>query len=242
MDTTENNILLSNNDDELEQEESCSSIGEFELMDNKINEKDWSSSDDDKEITYHHKESSNFKNLDWHQVPFSTSDITWYSMNRHARRKFTKTIWKAVQDEQALRYEIALFKTWLSSSKSSSLTLCTFQDLALTKINNIFTHLIFDKQLSSATNHQTNSIDQFIEDIIMKTISTAETIAENYAEKVNNEKQKVLNNQEKFKKPPTVDSVITAIENRQLNMIQRAQYNIEQILKTIFHENIMTKT
>ncbi|CAF4296692.1 unnamed protein product, partial [Adineta steineri] len=103
MDTTENNILLSNNDDELEQEESCSSIGEFELMNNKINEKDWSSSDDDndndgdddddddddKEITYHHKESSNFKNLDWHQVPFSTSDITWYSMNRHARREFS---------------------------------------------------------------------------------------------------------------------------------------------------------
>ncbi|CAF1434609.1 unnamed protein product [Adineta steineri] len=101
MDTTENNILLSNNDDELEQEESCSSIDDFELMDNKINEKDWSSSDDDndndgdddddddKEITYHHKESSNFKNLDWHQVPFSTSDITWYSMNRHARRDFS---------------------------------------------------------------------------------------------------------------------------------------------------------
>ncbi|CAF4199114.1 unnamed protein product [Adineta steineri] len=166
---------------------------------------------------------------------------TFYNL-KPKQTEISTIIWKAVQDEQALRYEIALFKTWLSSSKSSSLTLCTFQDLALTKINNIFTHLIFDKQLSSATNHQTNSIDQFIEDIIMKTISTAETIAENYAEKVNNEKQKVLNNQEKFKKPPTVDSVITAIENRQLNMIQRAQYNIEQILKTIFHENIMTKT
>ncbi|CAF4280786.1 unnamed protein product, partial [Adineta steineri] len=147
-----------------------------------------------------------------------------------------------VQDEQALRYEIALFKTWLSSSKSSSLTLCTFQDLALTKINNTCAHLIFDKELSSATNHQTNSIDQFIEDIIMKTIYTAETIAENYVQKVNNERQKVLNNQEKFKKPPTVDSVITAIENRQLNMVESAQYNIEQILKTIFQENIITKT
>ncbi|CAF1427977.1 unnamed protein product [Adineta steineri] len=169
---------------------------------------------------------------------------TFYNLKpRQTEIHSAKTIWKAVQDEQALKYEIALFKTWLSSSKSSSsLTLCTFQDLALTKINDIFTHLIFDKQLSSATNHQTNSIDQFIEDIIMKTISTAETIVENYVQKVNNEKQKVLNNQEKFKKPPTVDSVITAIENRQLNMIQRAQYNVEQILKTIFQENNITKT
>ncbi|CAF1588554.1 unnamed protein product, partial [Adineta steineri] len=149
---------------------------------------------------------------------------TFYNLKpRQTEIHSAKTIWKAVQDEQALKYEIALFKTWLSSSKSSSsLTLCTFQDLALTKINDIFIHLIFDKELPAATNHQANSIDQFIEDIVMKTISTAETIVENYVQKVNNEKQKVLNNQEKFKKPPTVDSVITAIENRQLNMIQRA--------------------
>ncbi|CAF1459883.1 unnamed protein product [Adineta steineri] len=168
---------------------------------------------------------------------------TFYNLKpRQTEIHSAKTIWKAVQDEQALKYEIALLKTWLSSSTSSSLTLYTFQDLPLTKINDIFTHLIFDKQLSSTATHQTNSIDQFIEDIIMKTISTAETIGENYVQKVNNEKQKLLNNQEKFKKPPTVDSVITAIENRQLNMIQRAQYNVKQILKTIFHENIITKT
>ncbi|CAF4137034.1 unnamed protein product [Adineta steineri] len=166
---------------------------------------------------------------------------TFYNL-KPKQTEISTIIWKAVQDEQALRYEIALFKTWLSSSKSSSLTLCTFQDLASTKINNTCAHLIFDKELSSATNHQTNSIDQFIEDIIMKTIYTAETIAENYVQKVNNERQKVLNNQEKFKKPPTVDSVITAIENRQLNMVESAQYNIEQILKTIFQENIITKT
>ncbi len=51
-------------------------------------------------------------------------------------------------------------------------------------------------------------------------------------------KKKILNNQEKFKKPPTVDTIITVIENRQLNMVQRAQYNIEQTLKTIFRTNI----
>jgi hypothetical protein len=121
--------------------------------------------------------------------------------------------------------------------------LCTFQDLALTKINDIFTHLIFDKQFSSttihSTNNQTNSTDQFIEDITKHTICTAETIAEYYVQKVNNEKTKLLKNQEKFKKPPTVDTTITAIENRQLNMVQRAQYNIEQTFKAIFQDNII---
>jgi hypothetical protein len=89
-----------------------------------------------------------------------------------------------------------------------------------------------------STNNQKNSIDQFIEHIMKQTISTAEIIAERYVQKVTDEKKKILNNQEKFKKPPTVDTIITVIENRQLNMVQRAQYTIEQTLKTIFRTNI----
>ena len=79
--------------------------------------------------------------------------------------------------------------------------MCTFRDLALTKINDIFTHLIFDKQLSS-TNNQTNSIDQFIEDITNEIISTDETMAEHYVQKVNDEKRKILNNQEQVTRRP----------------------------------------
>ncbi len=71
-----------------------------------------------------------------------------------------------------------------------------------------------------------------------QTISTAEIIAERYVQKVTDEEKKIWNNQEKFNKPPTVDTIITVIENRQLNMVQRAQYNIEQTLKTIFRTNI----
>ncbi|CAF1259282.1 unnamed protein product [Rotaria sordida] len=96
----------------------------------------------------------------------------------------------------------------------------------LTKINDIFTHLIFDKQLSSttihSTNNQTNSIDQFIKHIIKQTISTAETIAEHYVQQT----------------PPIVDTIKTPIGNHQSNMVQRAQYNIEQTLKIIFQTNI----
>ncbi len=125
----------------------------------------------------------------------------------------------------------------MSSSKSTPLRLCTFRDLALTKINDIFTHLIFDKQLSSTAILSTNSVDQFIEDITKQTIFAVETITEYYIQKVKDEKTKILNNREKFKKPPTVDTIITAIENRQMNMIQCAQYNIEQILKIVYGEN-----
>ena len=149
-------------------------------------------------------------------------------------------IWKAIYDEQALRYEIAIFKSWFSDKNRS--TSCTFQDLALSKINDIFTHLILDKQLSLTTIHstdnRTDSIDQFIENTVQQTISKAEIIANFYVQKVNDTKKKILNNAEKFKEPPTVDTIIAAIENRQLNMIQRAQYNIEQTLKTIFGTNI----
>jgi hypothetical protein len=71
-----------------------------------------------------------------------------------------------------------------------------------------------------------------IEDLTKQMISTAEAIAQGYTQKVNDEKRKILNNQEKFQKPPSVATIITAIENRQMNMVQRAQYNIEQQLKS----------
>ncbi len=110
---------------------------------------------------------------------------------------------KAIHDEQALTYEIALFKNWLSSSKSSSLTLYTFRDLALTKINDIFTHLIFDQQFSTtihSTNNQTKSIDQFIEDLTKETISSAETIVQHYIHKINTQKQKNIKQSRKILK------------------------------------------
>jgi hypothetical protein len=132
-----------------------------------------------------------------------------------------------------------MFKSWFSSTNGS--TSATFQDLQLTKMNDIFTHLILNKQLSSTTNsveQETTSNAKFVQDSIQQTISTAEEMAQSYQQKSNQEKQKILNNQEKFKKPPTVNSIITAIENRQINMVQRAQHNINQQLKSLFQMNI----
>jgi hypothetical protein len=120
-----------------------------------------------------------------------------------------------------------MFKNWLSSR--AQLTSCTFKDLALSKITEIVANLLFDQQFSS-----TISIDKFINDITQQAISNAQTIAQGYLQKANDEKQKILRNRDKFKKPPSIDIVIAAIENRQMNMVQRAQYNIEQQLKSFF--------
>lgn len=97
---------------------------------------------------------------------------------------------------------------------------------------------MFDQQLSVSTINSTNSTvtsitDKFIQLVAQQTISSAEIIAQEYLQKVIDEKQKILNNQGKFKKSPTVHTVITSIENRQLNMIHRAQYNTEQQLKIL---------
>ncbi len=91
--------------------------------------------------------------------------------------------------------------------------------------------------LDSPSHKGTNEIHQFIEYFTQQTTSSAEKIAQCYADKVNDAKKKILNNREKLKKPPTVDKIITAIENRQVNMVQRAQYNIEQTLNIIFCTN-----
>jgi hypothetical protein len=58
---------------------------------------------------------------------------------------------------------------------------------------------------------------------------------------VNHEKRKMLNNQEKFKNTPGVDSIITAIENHQLNMVQCAQYNINQQFKSLLRNHLPDK-
>ncbi|CAF1394546.1 unnamed protein product [Rotaria sordida] len=145
-----------------------------------------------------------------------------------------KIIWKVTDDKQKLRYEIGIFKKWLSDKSSS--TCCAFQDLALTKINTILINLLFDKQCLSTihvTMNKMKSTHTFINDLAIRTISVAEEIAQTYLQKAIDEKTKILNNGKKFKKLPTVDTIITAIENRQTNMVHRAQYNIARILHII---------
>ncbi|CAF4753527.1 unnamed protein product, partial [Rotaria sp. Silwood2] len=70
------------------------SSAEIEYKDNRINENDWSSSDDDsdndtddKEITYHHKEPSSNTNINWSHGSYLTDDVCVQSMSRFERRQ-----------------------------------------------------------------------------------------------------------------------------------------------------------
>ena len=121
------------------------------------------------------------------------------------------------------------------------MTSCSFQDLELTKINNIIAHLLLDKQLIATVNvmnTETFIADKFIENIAQQTISAAEKITQHYMQTVIDEKKKIFNNEEKFKKPPSVLTIIDAIEYCQMNMVQRAKYNVEQHKKSFFIKNV----
>ncbi|CAF1237224.1 unnamed protein product [Rotaria sp. Silwood1] len=92
-DTTEtNNISSVSSDDELDK--GCYYwTPEFQYKDHCINENDWSSSDDsendsdDKEITYHHKETSSDKNIKWSDGSYLTHDEGLQSNTRFERRQ-----------------------------------------------------------------------------------------------------------------------------------------------------------
>ncbi|CAF3719517.1 unnamed protein product, partial [Rotaria sp. Silwood1] len=92
-DTTEtNNISSVSSDDELDK--GCYYwTPEFQYKDHCINENDWSSSDDsendshDKEITYHHKETSSDKNIKWSDGSYLTDDEGLQSNTRFERRQ-----------------------------------------------------------------------------------------------------------------------------------------------------------
>jgi hypothetical protein len=133
-----------------------------------------------------------------------------------------------------------IFKNWISFKSQTNDY--TFHDLALTKINDIVTQIIFDQQSkitrNSSIGDSLNITDRFIHDLSVETLSKAEQIAQSYSQQVNYEKQKLLNNRHTFKKSPTVDEVIMAIENRQNNMVQRAKYNTEQKIQIIFRKTL----
>ncbi|CAF3828787.1 unnamed protein product [Rotaria sp. Silwood1] len=110
-DTTETTGISSvSSDDELERDY-FSWLPEVECKDNSINENDWSSSDDsdndsdDKEITYHHKETSSDKNIKWSDGPYLTHDGRLQSMTRFERRQACYYQEKIQQIRQQLKDE-----------------------------------------------------------------------------------------------------------------------------------------
>ncbi|CAF4558298.1 unnamed protein product [Rotaria sp. Silwood2] len=109
IDTTETTSISS--DDEFEKRILHSSP-DSDFQDNSVNENDWSSSDDvsdndtdDKEITYHHKETSIKKNIYWFDGHYLTDDVYVSSMTRFERRQACYYQEKLQEIGQQLRKE-----------------------------------------------------------------------------------------------------------------------------------------
>ncbi|CAF1516073.1 unnamed protein product [Adineta ricciae] len=142
----------------------------------------------------------------------------------------TNLIWKATYDEYQLRYEPELFKHWQSSSQSSSFTMYTIKDLQLPKINEIFTNVILNERIFSFSSGCHSTLPRKQNEA---TITAIELGIAKYADKVRDQKEKLLNNQDKFTKPPSVTLVFDAIKHREMNMAQRAQFKIEHTIRIL---------
>ncbi|CAF1688110.1 unnamed protein product, partial [Adineta ricciae] len=77
------------------------------------------------------------------------------------------------------------------------------------------------------------AIQHFLENKIQATITATELGIAKYADKVRDQKEKLLNNQDKFTKPPSVTLVFDAIKHRAMNMAQRAQFKIEHTIRIL---------
>jgi hypothetical protein len=144
-------------------------------------------------------------------------------------------IWKAIHDEQEIRYEIAMFQKWLSIQ--SVTTSYAYPDLQLTNITQILTQLIFKQPHISNNNFfmaNNNSMNPVAPPLFEQTLIKAEAIAQGFVQKATEAKGRLWQTRSNHKNIPLFDQVFTLIITREQNMIQRAQYNINQQLLRLF--------
>ncbi|CAF3564401.1 unnamed protein product [Rotaria socialis] len=130
-----------------------------------------------------------------------------------------KIIWKATHDEQTMRHEIALFKNSFSSQTFP--TSYTSPNIQLPQINQLLTQLVFQIQHTSPN------------ELAIHTLAKAEQMAQSYGQIASNKTNQLLNTRCNHKSVTLFDTILTQIVNRQQNMIQRAQYDIEKIMLTL---------
>ncbi|CAF4477721.1 unnamed protein product, partial [Rotaria sp. Silwood2] len=176
--------------------------------------------------------------LKWNAEDHRLIEIFYKLEPRQTEIHSATVIWKATSAEQTLRSEIEIFKTWVSSR--SSLTFYTYRDLGLTTINEILTQLVFDQQcVITNLNKSINELDlnqNFIDHITIQVPAKAEQTAQVYTKKVIDEKVKLFSMKKKTDGKTTIDSFLSAIENRTNNIIQRAHYNTKHKLQMICNE------
>jgi len=115
-----------------------------------------------------------------------------------------------------------MFKKWLPIQTLS--TSCTFRDLHLTNINDIFTQLVFQTKQTS------------IHDLALQTLAKSEEMSQIYAQKAFEEKNKLLHTRCTQKNISLFNKIRATIISHENNIIQRAQYDIQQKLLTVLKQ------
>ncbi|CAF4771192.1 unnamed protein product, partial [Rotaria sp. Silwood2] len=126
---------------------------------------------------------------------------------RQTEIKSAKVIFKAINEQQNIIHEIAIFKKWLQLHiQEPSYTL---QDVQLSKIYHIFISFSFQYQISAA------------EHLAEQTILKAEELVESYSKIINNEKNKLQCTRPQHKNAQQLDQIINIINQREQNLKQR---------------------
>lgn len=96
----------------------------------------------------------------------------------------------------------------------------TSQNLLFPRINQLLTETIFQNQEISTN------------ELAKQTLAKAEQLAQTYATLASNQIKKLNLTTYNHKNPQMLDQTIKQLVNRQQNIIQRAQYDLEQKLLT----------
>jgi len=78
-------------------------------------------------------------------------------------------------------------------------------------------------------------MDEFIQSVAHRTLAATQQLITCQMDKILHEKEKLLNMHDRCPNPWLIDDILKRIGARQVNMIQRAQYNVDQRLKALSH-------
>ncbi|CAF3411883.1 unnamed protein product [Rotaria socialis] len=138
-----------------------------------------------------------------------------------------KIIWKAVNEQQNIIHEIAIFTKWLQvHALESSYSL---HGLELPNIYHTFISLSFQTPTSSA---------QYIAE---QTIIQTQEIVENYTKIVHNEKNRLQLTKSHHKNPELLDQIIHAILQRENNLLQQPAYELQGKTYNLFSHSPITQ-
>ena len=166
---------------------------------------------------------------------------------RYFQIQAAKFIWKATHDEQALRYEIEMFKHWLQFKSLNSTTSRPIPHIQFLKIKNILTKLILDQKQSTPTNQlsieerDSTTPESSSCELIRQTMSIAEQRNESNARNATMRTTQLIESSQRTNPSRCTHHITNGITDRQATITQRAQYQLQQLLRLAFACPTMTE-